>query len=85
MELSEQGLQSLCTYSSHDSLLLHEAVGLDLLFFRINESSLEVSVETRSETTDTEANLDVLSLAETQVASVLLLHFCQNAQFSSAD
>lgn len=50
MELSEQGLQSLCTYSSHDSLLLHEAVGLDFLFFKINESSLEVSVDIRSET-----------------------------------
>lgn len=48
VELSEQGLQSLCTYSSHDSLLSHEAVDLDLLFFKINESSLEVSVETRS-------------------------------------
>lgn len=62
-----------------------EAVRLDLLFFRINESSLEVSVDIRSETTDSEANLDILSLAETQAASVLLLHFCQNAQFSSAD
>lgn len=40
---------------------------------------------TEDQRPDTEANLDVLSLAETQAASVLLLHFCQNAQFSSAD
>lgn len=37
-------------------------------------------MEIRSETTDSEANLDVLSLAEMQAALVLLFHFCQNAE-----
>lgn len=44
-------------------------------------------MEIRSEATDSEANLDILSLAEMQAASVLLFHFCQNAviQFSTIE
>lgn len=50
-------------------------IGLDSFLFKTNESSLQISVETGSDPTDSEANLDVLSLAAMQVASVLAVSF----------